>query len=98
MTFADMTIQGIDLEFACTKLDNVLEDIESLKAMIAELLDGDYRFPGDDVLTPGSRFRKLLSIKALIYSMGIDAFSARRSVNAALAYQQSSLPNPEGIE
>jgi hypothetical protein len=97
MTFAEVAVQGIDLEFACTKLDNVVEDIESLKARIADLLD-DPTCNNGDVLTPGSRFRKLLSIKALIYSMGIDAFSARRSVNAALAYQQSSLPNPEGIE
>jgi hypothetical protein len=96
MTFADAVVQGIDLEFACTKLDNITEDIELLKVQLAELLDDDV-FTGDDMLKPGSRFRKLLGIKVRINSMGIDAYAARRSVRSALICQQSTLPTPEDV-
>lgn len=97
MNIADLTIQGIDLEFACTKLDNITEDIELLKVQLAELLDDDV-FKGDDVLKSGSRFRKLLGIKVRINSMGIDAYAARRSVQLALTYQQESFPQPGDVE
>lgn len=89
MNIADLTIQGIDLEMACCKLDNVVEDIERLKVKLAELLDD-----ADPELREGSRFRKLISIKALIDDVGIDAFTARRSAKSALTYQQESFPQP----
>jgi hypothetical protein len=92
MTFSDLTIQGIDLELARNRLDNVVEDIESLKVKISELLDD-----ADPELREGSRFRKLASVRSLLNSVGIDAHSARRSVKDALAYQQASFPQPEDV-
>ena len=96
MHFADLVVQGIDLEMANHNLDGVVEDVDRLKVLVAEMLD-DGTFTGDDVLNPGSRFRKLIMIKCLLNSVGIDAFAARRGVKSALAYQQASFPQPENV-
>jgi hypothetical protein len=96
MHFADLAVQGIDLEMAKHNLDGVVEDVDRLKVMIAEMLD-EPTFTNVDVLTPGSRFRKLIMVKSLLNSVGIDAFAARRGVKSALAYQQASFPQPEDV-
>jgi hypothetical protein len=93
MNIADLTIQGIDLELACTRLDNVVDDIERLKSKLADLLDDT-----DVELREGSRFRKLISVKSLLNSVGIDAYSARRGVKSALTYQREAFPQPGDVE
>jgi hypothetical protein len=92
MNFANLLSQGVDLEMAKGRLDSVVEDIERLKVLIVELLDDT-----DVELREGSRFRKLLIIKSLLASAGIDAYSSLRSVKSALSYQQDSLPQPEDV-
>lgn len=92
MNIGDLTIQGIDLELACNRLDNVVDDIEMLKVKLAELLDDT-----DVELREGSRFGKLISVKSLLNSVGIDAYSARRGVKSALTYQQEAFPQPGDI-
>jgi hypothetical protein len=92
MNIADLVVQGIDLELARNNLDNVVEDVERMKVMLAELLDDT-----DAELRDGSRFRRLISFKSLLNSVGIDAFAARRGVKSALAYQQASFPQPEDV-
>lgn len=92
MNIADLVLQGIDLEIAGERLDNVGQNIEMLKAKLADLLDD-----ADPELREGSRFRKLLSVKALIDDTGIDAYTARRLVKSALDYQLESLPSPEDV-
>jgi hypothetical protein len=92
MNFGDLIVQGVCLEMACYRLDNVVEDIEKLKVNLEELLDDS-----NPELREGSRFRKLLSAKAMLNSMGIDAYSARREVKSALEYQKESFPQPEDL-
>lgn len=92
MTFAESVVLGVSLELASDRLEYLVDDIERLKALLAELLDDT-----DIELREGSRFQKLAIVKSLLYAAGLDAYSARRSVKEALRFQQESLPQPEDV-
>lgn len=92
MNFGDLIRQGCDLEGANGHLDGVIEAIEMLRVRFEEMLDDT-----DVEVRSGSRFIKLLAIKALLSSASMNAFGASRNVKSALAYQQAAFPQPEDI-
>jgi hypothetical protein len=97
MNISDLMGQGVDLELAQSRLQSAVEDIQQLKVWLAEEFDKDVS-TGLDIITEGSRFRRLIGVQARINGMGIDVFAALRNVNSALAYSQAALPTPEGLE
>jgi hypothetical protein len=97
MNIGDLMVQGIDLESAQSRLQSALQDIERLKVWLAEEFDKEV-FTGLDIITEGSRLRRLIGVQARINGMGIDVFAALQNVKSALEYQQAALPTPEGME